>query len=134
MANDAKRPGRARPFRRASAGQALVEYSLIAVLVIIAIVAILTVTGPVVGNVFSNTVYNLLGNTFVVDTPYSLVDLQNIASAVASITPSPLGYETNTPLIPTCGAGSSWNRTWAPTAADPADRANGTLWAPCPPL
>jgi Flp pilus assembly pilin Flp len=92
-------------------GQALVEYSLIAVLVIIAIVAILTVTGPVVGNIFSNTVYNLLGNTFVVNTPYSLVDIQNIANAIASLTPHPLPYETNTPLIPTCAS----NHLWAPT-------------------
>ena len=128
MTNDYNPPGRKQPAIGASAGQAplkgkrrgqvggqaLVEYSLIAVLVMIAIVAILTVTGPVVGNVFSNTVYNLLGNTFNVATPYSLVDIQNIANAVASITPSPLPYETNTPLVPTCQSNSLWAPTFTP--------------------
>ncbi len=145
MANDDNRPGRAQPVCEAAAGQAplrgkrrgqvggqaLVEYSLIAVLVVIAIVAILTVTGPVVGNLFSNTVYNLLGNTFIVDTPYSLVDIQIMSSAVASLTPNQLLYETNTPLIPTCASGS-FALTWAPTEASETNRNNGTLWAPCP--
>ncbi|HVO69317.1 MAG TPA: Flp family type IVb pilin, partial [Aggregatilineaceae bacterium] len=54
-------------FRRASGsrtgGQALLEYALILVLVAIALIAVLTITGPAVGNVFSNTVFNLLGGT-----------------------------------------------------------------------
>lgn len=41
-------------------GQALVEYTLIAVLVILAFAFALAATGPAVGNVFSNTVINLL--------------------------------------------------------------------------
>lgn len=42
-------------------GQALVEYALILVLVGIAFGFALAATGPVIGNVFSNTVYNLVG-------------------------------------------------------------------------
>ncbi|MEO8606687.1 MAG: hypothetical protein ABI690_02300 [Chloroflexota bacterium] len=42
-------------------GQALMEYALILVLVAIALAAALIATGPALGNVFSNTVYNLVG-------------------------------------------------------------------------
>ena len=40
-------------------GQGLVEYALILVLVAIVVIAILLLLGPVVGNVFSNIVYNM---------------------------------------------------------------------------
>ncbi len=40
-------------------GQGLVEYALILVLVAIVVIAILLILGPVVGNVFSNIVYNM---------------------------------------------------------------------------
>ncbi len=40
-------------------GQGLVEYALILVLVAIVVIAILLVLGPVVGNVFSNIVWNM---------------------------------------------------------------------------
>jgi pilus assembly protein Flp/PilA len=46
---------------RGMRGQSLVEYALILTLIGLALVAILAVTGPAVGNVFSNTVYNLVG-------------------------------------------------------------------------
>ena len=39
--------------------QGLVEYALILVLVAIVVIAILLVMGPVVGNVFSNIVYQM---------------------------------------------------------------------------
>lgn len=42
-------------------GQSLVEYLLIVVLVVFALAAAIAATGPAIGNVFSNTVYNLLG-------------------------------------------------------------------------
>lgn len=42
-------------------GQSMVEYALIVVLVILAFVLAIGATGPAIGNVFSNTVYNLLG-------------------------------------------------------------------------
>jgi Flp pilus assembly pilin Flp len=144
MANDGDRPGRQqrnirvltgwvlqlRGSKRGQAGgQALVEYALIATLVVIAIAAILTVTGPVIGNVFSNTVYNLLGNTFDVNTPYTLGDIKNIATSLASLTPNQLPYETNTPLIPTCDSGPYAGK-WAPQA--PAPAVTGTYVWPCP--
>ncbi len=37
-------------------GQGLVEYALILVLVAIVVIAILTILGPTIGNVFSNVV------------------------------------------------------------------------------
>jgi pilus assembly protein Flp/PilA len=40
-------------------GQGLVEYALILVLVAIVVIAILTLLGPAIGNVFSNIVTNL---------------------------------------------------------------------------
>ena len=40
-------------------GQGLVEYALILVLVAIIVIAILTLLGPTIGNVFSRVVYEL---------------------------------------------------------------------------
>ncbi len=40
-------------------GQGLVEYALILVLVAIVVIAILTILGPVIGNVFSRVVNTL---------------------------------------------------------------------------
>jgi len=40
-------------------GQGLVEYALILVLVAIVVIAILTIMGPAIGNVFSNIVNKL---------------------------------------------------------------------------
>ena len=37
-------------------GQGLVEYALILVLVAVVVIAILTILGPAIGNVFSNVV------------------------------------------------------------------------------
>ncbi|KAB2862856.1 MAG: hypothetical protein F9K46_06535, partial [Anaerolineae bacterium] len=44
-------------------GQALLEYVMILALAFIGLIAILTITGPAIGNVFSRTVYDLLGQT-----------------------------------------------------------------------
>jgi Flp pilus assembly pilin Flp len=80
-----------------STGQALIEYALILALVVIAIIAVLTITGPAVGNVFSNQVYNLLGGDL---TPYSTLepdDFWTQVAAVASYTPDSPGLITNTP-------------------------------------
>ncbi|MBI5957506.1 MAG: hypothetical protein HY866_02135 [Chloroflexi bacterium] len=79
------------------AGQALIEYALILALVVIAIIAVLTITGPTVGNVFSNQVYNLLGGEL---TPYDTLepnDFWTQVAAVASYTPDSPGLITNTP-------------------------------------
>lgn len=40
-------------------GQGLVEYALILVLVAIVVIAILTLLGPTIGNVFSNIINNI---------------------------------------------------------------------------
>jgi pilus assembly protein Flp/PilA len=40
-------------------GQGLVEYALILVLVAIVVIAILTLLGPAIGNVFSNIINNI---------------------------------------------------------------------------
>lgn len=47
--------------RNAQRGQALVEYTLIVALFVIGFAAAIAATGPIIGNVFSNTVYNLVG-------------------------------------------------------------------------
>lgn len=49
------------PHKSGERGQALVEYALILVLVVMAMVAAVAATGPALGNVFSNTVFNLVG-------------------------------------------------------------------------
>jgi len=51
------------PSENRGRGQALVEYALILALVGIAFGIALAATGPAIGNVFSNTVFNLLGGT-----------------------------------------------------------------------
>ena len=40
-------------------GQGLVEYALVLVLVAVVVIAILTLLGPQIGNVFSNIVTNI---------------------------------------------------------------------------
>ena len=46
-------------FFQSQNGQGLVEYALILILVAMIVFAILTLLGPVVGNVFSNLVVNI---------------------------------------------------------------------------
>lgn len=48
-------------FRRGTAGQSLVEYALIAALVMLALIAALIATGPAIGDVFSNSVASIVG-------------------------------------------------------------------------
>ncbi|MBE7513741.1 MAG: hypothetical protein HS103_13115 [Anaerolineales bacterium] len=83
---------------RGAAGQALVEYVLIVTLVVFALVAILTVTGPAIGNVFSNTVYNILNQTTTPREPFGDATFWQYATAVASYTPAPFEVKTNTPV------------------------------------
>ncbi len=45
--------------KKAEAGQGLVEYALILVLVALAVIIVLAVLGPYIGNLFSNIVGNL---------------------------------------------------------------------------
>ena len=118
----AEKPGRA-------SGQALVEYALIASLVMIGIIAVLTITGPTVGNIFSNTVYNLLGQTFNTQPMPGNATIFNASTALATLTPPSYDYKTITPLIPTCASGPYINK-WAPTVSG-NDGLMGTYWWPC---
>lgn len=79
-------------------GQALVEYVLILVLGVIGLIAILVILAPAVGNVFSNTVYNLLGQTTTPQEPLDPTEFWDIVTAVASYTPESPDLQTNTPL------------------------------------
>lgn len=49
------------PFRQE--GQGLVEYALILVLVAVVVIVILALLGPAIGNIFSNIVKALNGNS-----------------------------------------------------------------------
>ena len=125
--------------RRGVRGQSMAEYSLIAVLVCLGIATIITATGPTIGNIFSNTVYNLLGQKFTPNATLSDTDIAKLATDIASITPPPPTYLTNTPLVPTCQSGSNANK-WAYTYTPyPTTSSNGLgTWAPgtsisCPP-
>jgi len=101
----------------ATRGQGMVEYALIAVLVSLAIAAIITATGPTIGNVFSNTVYNLLGQKFTPDATLSEAEKNTIQAQVSGITAPPPTYLTNTPLVPTIvgGGPGSYCPTYPPT-------------------
>jgi Flp pilus assembly pilin Flp len=117
--------------RRGARGQAIVEYALIAVLVCLGIAAVVTATGPTIGNIFSNTVYNLLGQKFTPNPTLSDTDIAKYATDIASITPPPPTYLTNTPLVPTCASGSNqgkWAFTLTPNPPG-SDNGKGT-WIP----
>jgi Flp pilus assembly pilin Flp len=103
--------------RGAAQGQAMVEYVLIAVLVAIAIAGVITATGPAVGNIFSNTVYNLLGQKFTPASTYSRSTIEGYATILSQFSPPPADYGTNTPAAPTCSPPSSG---YAPSMPPPA--------------
>ncbi len=83
--------------RSQTRGQAIIEYVLILALVTIALIAVLTITGPAVGNVFSNAVYNLLGGTIEPRDTLSADQFWEQVAAVASYTPENPRLTTNTP-------------------------------------
>lgn len=92
-------PGSPTSRRKREGGQALIEYVLILALVAVALIAVLTITGPAVGNVFSNAVYSVLGDEHATprDT-LSAGQFWNMVAAVASYTPEPIDVvRTNTP-------------------------------------
>jgi Flp pilus assembly pilin Flp len=105
-------------------GQALLEYALILVLVAIALIAVFTITGPAVGNVFSNTVFNLLGGTVEPRNTLSADQFWTQVAAAASYTPESPGLITNTPApktsTPTPGP------TWTPTEITPSPMPSDT--------
>src|ERR1041385_3471313 len=86
-------------------GQSMVEYALIAVLVALAIGTTIVLTKGSIGNVFSNTVYNLVGQTTTPYTPPDAAQLNIYASAFMQYQATALPYKTNTPIAPTCTSG-----------------------------
>jgi Flp pilus assembly pilin Flp len=105
---------------RSARGQSLVEYGLIIVLVVTAIAAAIVLTGPAIGNVFSNTVYNVLGQT---TTPYSTLSSNQIVNEYATAmahTLVPYDYVTNTPPAPTCDGHGGTPGKWATAVGQPA--------------
>lgn len=91
--------------RLRAAGQAMVEYALILALLVFALILILSITGPAVGNVFSNVVANLLDLTVTPEQPMSEAQFWSLVTAVASYTPDVNPLITNTPP----GAGDADN-------------------------
>ncbi|MFN8531024.1 MAG: hypothetical protein U0670_20670 [Anaerolineae bacterium] len=57
--------------RNAESGQALVEYALLLALLIVGFGVVLAATGPAIGNVFGNVVYNVIGQDLSLGTPLS---------------------------------------------------------------
>lgn len=93
---------------RAVHGQSMVEYVLIAVLVVLAIGSTIVLTKGSIGNIFSNTVYNLVQAS---TTPYATLDNGEInayASAFAQYQRTPSPYITNTPAAPTCTSSNKY--------------------------
>lgn len=82
-------------------GQALVEYALLTALLVLAIIVALTATGPAIGNVFSNTVFNLIGAPAPSVTPLNPTQFWDLVTAVASYTPNAVVLATNTMAPPT---------------------------------
>ncbi len=91
-------------------GQALVEYVLILALFIVGFAVAIAATGPVIGNVFSNTVYNLVGadpevaSLDATENPFADVEqFWETVTIVASLTPpeEPLPPRTQPPSTAT---------------------------------
>ncbi|GIK62839.1 MAG: hypothetical protein BroJett018_06330 [Chloroflexota bacterium] len=102
-------------------GQALLEYVMILALAFIGLIAILTITGPAIGNVFSRTVYDLLGQTTTPQDPLEANEFWNLVTAVASYTPADVDLITNTPapqnnpgLPPTSAPNATATYTFTP--------------------
>ncbi len=116
--------------RRRTPGQALIEYVLIVVLVSLAVVAVLTLTGPIIGNVFSNVVYNLLQQT---TTPYATLDdpgFWHYVTVVAGYHPPVTGVVTYTSVAPTA-TGTNTPTVTGTLSATPTNSATPTsTWTP----
>jgi Flp pilus assembly pilin Flp len=113
------------PIKRHAKGQAMVEYALIGCLIAIAIGAAIVLTGPAVGNIFSNVITNASGAGTPIYKPFDPATIQAYASSIVTMKPIHYDYETNTPPAPTCQSPKSG---WKVTATPPAPP--GT-WADC---
>lgn len=82
--------------RREQQGQALVEYALILMLIVIGLVVVIAAIGPAIGNIFSNTVINILE----VPEPRATMEAEqfwNTVTAVWQYTPEGQEFATWTP-------------------------------------
>jgi Flp pilus assembly pilin Flp len=120
------------PHKPAQRGQALIEYALILVLVVMALIAAVAATGPALGNVFSNTVFNLVGIT---GTPQDLyarggpTAFWMTVTYVAQNPPAARAFPTSPPKPPT----ATFTAGPSPTPTMMTPSATPTLTATLPP-
>lgn len=111
-------------------GQALVEYALILVLVAIAFGVALAATGPVLGNVFSNSVRDLLRQTEVGEIP-GREDFWLTVTYAHENPPRERPLQSNTPAPPTsqptAGPSPTPSNTYTVTPETPTP-----IWTPTP--
>lgn len=111
-------------------GQALIEYALILALVVMAMVAAIAATGPALGNLFSNTVYNLIGFT---GTPQDLYARGGptafwlTVTAVATNPPQGRTFPTSPPRPPTATPTAGPSPTNTPVTPSPTPSFTPTL-------
>jgi Flp pilus assembly pilin Flp len=114
-------------------GQALVEYALILTLVVMAMAVALAATGPAISNIFSNTVYNLIGLS---GTPLQTIQNKGGGSSsfwqtVTAVAANPQGevpFPTNPPAPPTASPTAGPSPT--PTQITPSPTPSNTPTLP----
>lgn len=133
-------------FRTATRGQAAVEYAIISSVLVLAILAIVFVTGPAIGNIFSNVVSRTINNENTTNYPpppitegpvgdvqnfetQSVKTLEAVGTKVKDLALTPLVYTTNTPIGPTClpPREGQWQ-----TAIPAPQTPRGVYISPCP--
>src|SRR3982750_889766 len=121
---------RTSPQKSAQHGQALVEYALILVLVVMALVAAVAATGPALGNVFSNTVFNLVGIT---GTPQDLYARGGptafwlTVTYIATNPPQARSFPTSPPKPPTATSTAGPSPTASPVTPSSTPKPTNTL-------
>lgn len=101
-------------------GQALVEYILIVVLVAIIFGIALASTGDVIGNVFSNSVNDLLRQTEITGTIPNVEDFWKTVTAAFENPPAEKPLPTNTPAPPTTEPTAGPSPTHTPITPTPS--------------
>ncbi|MBI1280299.1 MAG: hypothetical protein GC179_19390 [Anaerolineaceae bacterium] len=118
------------PQKPTQRGQALIEYALILVLVVMALVAAVAATGPALGNVFSNTVFNLVGIT---GTPQDLyarggpTAFWMTVTYVAQNPPAARSFPTSPPKPPTATFTAGPSPTPSPVTPSATPKPTNTL-------
>ncbi|MBN1287928.1 MAG: immune inhibitor A [Anaerolineae bacterium] len=109
-----RRPDQERP------GQALVEYALIIALIIIGLIVVIAAIGPAIGNIFSNTVVNVLEAPEPRET-LAPEQFWNTVTAVWLYTPEGHAFATWTPGVATYTPSPGPTTTPPPTGVPPTD-------------